>query len=352
MGTAVIVGAGLSGATAAALLTSAGWKVIVFETRGHIAGNCHDAWFGDCFVHSFGAHIFHTSNPAVIDFVQRYARWRRVTTSAIAEIEVAGGLLEIPFPFNRASLAIVQNHFPGLSDPSARDQFIRERVFYPYCVKQWGVPLESVPASILNRVDFFRDSDDPNYFHDSFEAVPVDGYTALIAAMLEGSRVELACEEDAWRTERASLVIYSGSLDAFYRHAIGRLEYRSLRFERRVSSLDRSNRKFVSFCHPRTAATRVMDYAMLTEQPGAKSTVLAEETPVSEGVPMYPLAGFRDNGARYRRYHSTFQSKEDWNGKHVIAVGRLGKYAYMDMHIAIAQTHAALRQATALGTKA
>lgn len=349
MKTAVIVGAGLSGATAAALLTEAGYQVEVFETRLHIAGNCYDHEQHGLLVHRYGPHVFHTSNPEVRDFVKKYADWQDTRMEVTAEIIINGRALRVPVPFNIDSREIVEKAIGCSLVSPTLDQFVRNHIFRTYSEKMWGMPFDRIPRSITNRVKTYRDSRFAGYHENDFVAIPVGGYTKFIETMLSGATVHTGCGADDWRepASKATLVVYTGSPDAFWNYQYGRLDYRSIRFHQHEGR--RTDFQQLNHCNTQphyARITRTIDYANLLHQQGDR-TVTVNEEPVAydpedpDLQPMYPMLAFGENTDRFNRYKELTAACCPTN---VLFTGRLARYAYQDMDVAVTMAMRAVKE--------
>lgn len=316
--TAAVVGAGLSGATAAAVLRAKGWRVEVFESRGHLAGNCFDASMYGVTVHHYGPHCFHTNSDRVWRFLNRYTRFNDFQLRVVAD--TARG---------RVALPLTRRTVDALGGLDA--QQIRELVFRDYSEKQWGVPLERLGGAVLNRVPLVREADDDRYFTDRHQGIPAGGYTAMVAAMLDGCRVHLGCGADDWRRHRRDLVVYTGPLDAYFGHALGRLGYRSLRFEHRQEARRRD--AIVNQCN-RLPYTRSYDHSHWLGQDVRRTVVTYEHPeeyePGGGSDPFYPKP-FGPDQALAERYRALARREPA-----TVFTGRLARYTYLNMDAAVA----------------
>ena len=313
-----IVGAGLAGGTAAALLKRAGHEVEVFETTSRIGGNCYDEWDHGVMVHRYGPHGFHTDKREVWDFVCGFAEF--YPTSLLVVANTVLGI--IPVPFNEVSASIVGTKTP---------EEIRELIFRDYSEKHWGVPWDQIPASITSRVPTIRESSDCRYHLDRWQGVPVKGYTQMITAMFEGCKVHLGCEADAWRKSRCDHVVYTGSIDEYFGNRFGALEYRSLEF--RFRREPKRPHFQLNECNHVNPWTRSVDHSHWLAQDVAE-TIVGYEYPVEwtpGAIRMYPKP-FGRNSDRFRQYWELAKRERNFT-----FVGRLATYKYLDMDDVIAQ---------------
>ncbi len=361
----LVVGAGLYGAAIARELTDAGKKVLVIERRGQIAGNVYTESVEGIQVHRYGAHIFHTNNREVWQYINRFAEFNRFTNSPVANYK--GELYSLPFnmyTFNRmwgvitpeeAEAKIAQQRGEISGTPrNLEEQAISlvgrdlyEKLIRGYTEKQWGRPCEQLPAFIIRRLPV-RLTYDNNYFNARYQGIPEGGYTALVKRMLEGIEVRLNCDYLADRdrlNKLAKRVVYTGPIDAYFNYALGPLEYRSVRFETEV--LDKPNfqgNAVVNYTDAQTPWTRIIEHKWFEPEAAGNTgkTVISREyssewKPGDE--PYYPVNDER-NSALYSRYAEMAAKEEN-----VLMGGRLGSYRYYDMDQVLA---AALEAAKAL----
>ena len=347
----LVVGAGLCGATAARELTDAGKKVLVVERREHIAGNVYTESVEGIQVHRYGAHIFHTNSERAWRYVNRFAEFNRFTNSPVANFR--GKLYSLPFnmyTFNQmwgvvtpeeAEAEIDRQRKEITGEPAnLEEQAIRlvgrdlyEALIRGYTEKQWGRPCRELPAFIIRRIPV-RFTFDNNYFNARFQGIPVGGYTRMVERMLEGIEVRLNCdylENRAELEQTAKKIIYTGPLDAYFRYALGPLEYRSVRFETEV--LDKPNfqgNAVVNYTDAETPWTRIIEHKWFEPETAGDrdKTVISREfswewKPGEE--PFYPVNDEK-NAALYSRYAEMAKKEQ-----RVFMGGRLGSYRYYDM---------------------
>ena len=356
----LIVGAGLFGAVAARELTDAGKQVLVIDRRDHIGGNIYTEKVEGINVHRYGAHIFHTNDRAVWEYVNRFAEFNRYTNSPVANYK--GELYSLPFnmyTFNKMWGVVTPDearrkieeqrgeitHEPDNLEEQAislvgRD--IYEKLIKDYTKKQWGRDCTELPSFIIKRLPV-RFTFDNNYFNARFQGIPVGGYTCLIEKMLSGIEVRLETDylddKDNYDSE-ARHVIYTGPIDAYFDYRLGYLEYRSVRFEEEI--LDMPNYQgnaVVNFTDPDTPWTRIIEHKWFEfgkDENGADlpKTVISKEfssewNPGDE--PYYPVNDSR-NSEMYQKYRGLADKETN-----VIFGGRLGEYKYYDMDQVIAR---------------
>lgn len=350
----LIVGAGLFGAVFAREATDAGRRCLVIDRRPHIAGNLYTEEVGGIAVHRYGAHIFHTANRAVWDYASRFASFNRYTNSPVARY--GGELYNLPFNMNTfhalwgvvtpeeamtridAERAPFRKENPANLEEQAlslvgRD--IYEKLIRGYTEKQWGRSARDLPAFIIRRLPL-RFTYDNNYFSDPLQGVPEEGYTAMVARMLEGAEVRLGCDFFSDRAAYEALaekVVFTGMIDAYYGYRFGTLSYRSLRFENESLATDNyQGNAVVNYTEREVPFTRIIEHKhfVFGTQEG---TVITREYPAEwkpGDEPYYPVND-ETNNALYRRYAELAESE-----KTVIFGGRLGTYRYLDMHQVIA----------------
>ena len=361
----LIVGAGLYGAVAAQQLREAGRSVLVIDRRNHIAGNVYTEQVEGIHVHVYGAHIFHTSDPAVWEYVNRFAVFNRFTNAPVANYK--GELYSLPFnmyTFNRmwgvvtpeeAAAKIAEQRKEITGEPrnleeqaiSLVGRDIYEKLIKGYTEKQWGRDCRDLPAFIIRRLPV-RLTFDNNYFNALYQGIPVGGYTKMVDRMLSGIEVRLGVDylenRDALNA-LADRVIYTGPVDAYFGDRFGHLEYRSVRFETEV--LDQPNfqgNAAVNYTDRETPWTRIIEHKWFEFGRDADGnelpkTVISREyssewKPGDE--PYYPVNDGK-NSALYARYRALAEKEPK-----VIFGGRLGEYKYYDMDQVIA---AALKKA-------
>ena len=355
----IIVGSGLYGATVARQLTDAGKSVLVIDKRSNIAGNVYTKKMEGINVHIYGAHIFHTNNKTVWNYVQRFATFNRFTNSPVANYK--GELYSLPFnmyTFNQmwgvvtpeeAFAKITEQRKEITGEPKNLEEQaisligrdVYEKLVKGYTEKQWGRSCDQLPAFIIKRLPV-RLTFDNNYFNALYQGIPVGGYTKMVERMLEGIEVRLNCDYLAHKDEldaMAECVIYTGPIDAYFNYSLGNLEYRSVCFETEV--LDKPNfqgNAAVNYTDAETPWTRIIEHKWFEfgkDEDGndLPKTVISREyssewKPGDE--PYYPVNDEK-NGKLYAQYKALAE-KED----KVIFGGRLGEYKYYDMDQVIA----------------
>ena len=350
----LIVGAGLYGAVCAREALRAGKKVLVIDKRPHIAGNVYTEQIEGINVHVYGAHIFHTNNKVVWDYVNRFAEFNRFTNSPVANYR--GELYSLPFnmyTFNKMWGVVTpeeaeakieeQKRQAGITEPKNLEEQaislvgtdIYEKLIKGYTEKQWGRPCRELPAFIIKRLPV-RLTFDNNYFNALYQGIPMGGYTKMVENMLSGIEVRLNVDYFDHKEELDALadkVIYTGPIDAYFGYRLGNLEYRPVRFETEV--LDKPNfqgNAAVNYTDRETPFTRIIEHKWF-EFGNQPKTVISREyssewKPGDE--PYYPVNDDR-NGALYQAYKRLADAEE-----HVIFGGRLGEYKYYDMDAVIA----------------
>ena len=350
----LIVGAGLYGATVAQCLQEKGKSVLVLEKRPHVGGNVYTEEIEGIQVHKYGAHIFHTNDKRVWDYVNRFAEFNRYTNSPVANFH--GELYSLPFnmyTFNRMWGVVTpreaeekiaeQRAEAGITEPKNLEEQaislvgtdIYEKLVKGYTEKQWGRPCSELPAFIIRRLPV-RFTFDNNYFNARFQGIPIGGYTALVEKMLEGVEVKLGvdylAEKSAW-DRMAKTVVYTGPIDRYFAYRFGPLQYRSIRFETEV--LDTPNfqgNAVVNYTDRETPWTRIIEHKHFAFGTQPKTVISREYSsewqPGDE--PYYPVNN-QQNNAHYEQYRALANHELNvWFG------GRLGEYKYYDMDAVIA----------------
>lgn len=345
----LIVGAGLFGAVFAREMTDAGKRCLVIDRRDHVAGNACTETVEGIAVHRYGAHIFHTNDDAVWDYVNRFARFNRFTNSPIANYK--GELYNLPFNMNtfhqmwgvttpaqaRAEIRRQQEASGDGEPQNLEEQAIRlvgrdiyEKLIKGYTQKQWGRPCTELPSFIIRRLPV-RFTYDNNYFNARHQGIPEDGYTALVERMLEGIPVRLHTDFLPRREELSALaecVLYTGPIDAYFDYRLGALEYRSLRFETELLDTDNyQGNAVVNYTDAETPYTRIIEHKHFVYGTQPKTVITREYSAEWRlgDEPYYPVNDGK-NAALYQAYRALAQREQ-----RVIFGGRLGEYRYYDM---------------------
>ncbi len=356
----LIIGSGLYGAVFARQAVNAGKKVLVIDKRPNIGGNVYTEDVEGIHVHKYGAHIFHTNNKKVWDYITKYAEFNRFTNSPVANYK--GELYSLPFnmytfnkmwgvvtPEEAAKKIEEQRLEAGITEPKnleeqaislvGRDIF--EKLIKGYTEKQWGRDCKDLPAFIIKRLPV-RYTFDNNYFNALYQGIPKGGYTKLIENLLDGIEVRLNTEYLANKAELDSLaekVIYTGPIDAYFDYKLGELQYRSVRFETEL--LDMPNfqgNAAVNYTDRETPYTRIIEHKWFEfgkDDNGndLPKTVISKEysSEWKKGdEPYYPVND-AENSALYEKYKEMAAGE-----KNIIFGGRLGEYKYYDMDAVIA----------------
>ncbi len=356
----LIVGAGLFGSVFARQATDAGKKVLVIDKRPNIAGNVYTEDIEKIHVHKYGAHIFHTNNKEVWEYVTKFADFNRFTNSPVANYK--GELYSLPFnmytfnkmwnvitPQEAAAKIEEQRKEAGITEPQNLEEQaislvgkdIYEKLIKGYTEKQWGRDCKDLPSFIIKRLPV-RLTFDNNYFNALYQGIPVGGYTKMVANMLDGIEVRLNTDYLENKDELDKLaekVVYTGAIDAYFDYKLGALEYRSVRFDTEV--LDTPNfqgNAAVNYTDRETPWTRIIEHKWFEfgkddEGNDIPKTVISREYSSEWKVgdePYYPVNDEK-NGKLYQEYKKLAEDE-----KNVIFGGRLGEYKYYDMDAVIA----------------
>ncbi len=350
----LIVGAGLYGAVFARLATDAGKKVLVIDKRNTVAGNIYTEKREGINVHIYGAHIFHTNNREVWDYLNRFAVFNRFTNSPVANYK--GELYSLPFnmyTFNKMWGIVTPEEAAAKIDEQKKEitgeprnleeqaislvgRDIYEKLIKGYTEKQWGRDCKDLPAFIIKRLPV-RLTFDNNYFNALYQGIPVGGYTKMIENMLSGIEVRLGTDYLADREELnrlAKKVVYTGPIDAYFGYSLGTLEYRSVRFETETLNIPNfQGNAAVNYTDRETPWTRIIEHKWFEfgkDENGndLPKTVISREyssewKPGDE--PYYPVNDPK-NSALYEKYKALADAEKD-----TIFGGRLGEYKYYDM---------------------
>ena len=350
---ALIVGAGLYGATVAQCLREKGKSALVIDKRDAIGGNVYTQEIEGIQVHKYGAHIFHTNNKAVWDYVNRFAEFNRYTNSPVANYH--GELYSLPFnmyTFNKLWGVVTpkeaeekireQREAAGITEPKNLEEQaislvgtdVYEKLVKGYTEKQWGRPCRELPAFIIRRLPV-RFTFDNNYFNARFQGIPIGGYTAMVEKMLSGTEIRLGvdylADKAAWDAV-ADQVVYTGPIDRYFNYCFGPLEYRSVRFETEVLKTPNfQGNAVVNYTDRETPYTRIIEHKHF-EFGTQPKTVISREYSSEWKVgdePYYPVNDEK-NRSLYEKYRALAEKEA-----HVTFGGRLGEYKYYDMDAVI-----------------
>ncbi len=345
----LIVGAGLYGAVFAHEAKKRSRSCLIIDKRPHIGGNCYTENIAGIDVHAYGAHIFHTNDKATWDYVNKFAVFNHFINSPIANYK--GNIYNLPFNMNTF------NRLWGTTTPEQAKRKIKEQtekyknikpsnleeqalclvgediyntLIKGYTEKQWGKKCKELPAFIIRRIPL-RFNYDNNYFNDLYQGIPVNGYTEMISNMLKGQEIRLNTDFfDEFKNFRqfAKKLVFTGMIDAYYGFRFGKLEYRSLRFEKEVLNSDNfQGNAVVNYTDINIPFTRIIEHKHFTFGKQDK-TVITREYPISWEIgkePYYPINDEKNN-AIYKKIQQ--EAKKD---KDIIFGGRLGEYCYYDM---------------------
>ena len=346
----LIVGSGLFGSIFAYEANKKGKKCLIIDKRNHIGGNVYTEEIEGIQVHKYGAHIFHTSNKEVWDYINQFAEFNRYTNSPVARYK--DELYNLPFnmnTFNKIWGVITpeeakkkieeEKKEANITEPKNLEEqaislvgkTIYEKLVKGYTQKQWGRPCADLPSFIIKRlpVRFIYDN---NYFNDLYQGIPIGGYTKIIEKMLDGIEVKLNTDFFDKREELENIaekIVFTGPIDKFYNYKFGELEYRSLRFETEIKDMQNyQGNAVVNYTEYEIPYTRIIEHKHF-EYGMQDRTVITKEYPdqwVHGKEPYYPINNEKNNNT-YQKYKE-LADKE----KNVIFGGRLGEYKYYDMH--------------------
>lgn len=369
----LIVGAGLFGSIFAYEANKAGKRVLVIDRRKHIGGNIYTKEMDGIQVHEYGAHIFHTSDKEVWDYVQQFAEFNRYTNSPVARY--GDELYNLPFNMNtfskmwgaktpKEAKEIIDRQIQeaGITEPKNLEEQaislvgkdIYEKLVKGYTEKQWGKRATELPSFIIRRLPV-RFVYDNNYFNDKYQGIPVGGYTQMIEKMLAGIEVRLGTdffEDRESLASEAEDIVFTGMIDTYYEYCYGELEYRSLRFETEIMPIENyQGNAVVNYTEYEVPYTRIIEHKHFEYgcqggygNTGAEvnpRTVVTREYPAAwkKGEePYYPMNDEKNN-ALYGKYRELAEKEE-----HVIFGGRLGMYRYYDMHQVVAEALKCVRE--------
>ena len=357
----LIVGAGLTGAVFAREATDAGKRCLVIDRRDHIAGNCFTEKINGINVHRYGAHIFHTSDRSVWDYVNRFAEFNNYVNSPVANWH--GEMYNLPFnmntfskmwgvrtPAEAAAKIEEQRAEVGIENPQNLEEQalslvgkdIFERLVKEYTEKQWGRDCKDLPAFIIRRLPV-RFTYDNNYFNDRWQGIPIGGYTAMIERVLDGIEVRTGVDAKAFLADNpdaAKKIIWTGAIDEYFDYCLGPLEWRSVRFETELLE-DVANWQgvavvnYTSHDEPFTRIIEHKHFEFGRDEEGNElpDTVISREYSAAWKLgdePYYPVND-EENSELYNRYVKLAEKEEN-----LVFAGRLGAYRYYDMAPCIA----------------
>ncbi len=343
----LIVGAGFFGAVFAHEMTTHGRKCLVIDRRAHIGGNCYTERVEGINVHKYGAHIFHTSDKEVWEYVNRFAEFNNYINSPVAVYK--DEFYNLPFNMNTFSRMwgiktpaeakeIIARQIEGLDISESKnleEQALKlvgtdvyEKLIKGYTQKQWGRPCRELPSFIIKRLPL-RFTYDNNYFTDRYQGIPTGGYTRIFDKLLDGIEVRLNTDYSEIKgSELAEKTLYTGCIDEFFGYRLGALQYRSIRFETEILDTDNyQGNAVVNYTAAEIPYTRIIEHKHFEFGTQPKTIISreysAEWRPGTE--PYYPVNDEK-NSALYDEYAKLAQNRSD-----VIFGGRLGQYRYSDM---------------------
>ena len=352
----LIVGAGISGAAMARIMAEHGQSVLIIDARDHIGGNCYDYCDGSIMVHRYGTHIFHTGNRTVWDFCSRFTKWYPYQHKVLALVDGQ----TVPVPFNLNSLRMVFprrmadgiesrliEHFGfgqkvsilKLRETDDKElkflaNYIYEKIFREYTLKQWGLAPDEISPSVTERVPVHVSRDD-RYFQDKYQGIPLDGYTAMIANMLDHPNIKVELKTPYSRDMKAKRVLYTGTIDEFFEYRLGELPYRSVRLDFVKFDKSRFGDAAVVNYPCNYNWTRIGEYKWFLDN-RTPHTIVSFEYPETfergKNERCYPVASDANS-----KLYAHYLSLQEENMENVYFFGRLGDYKYYDMDGAVAR---------------
>ena len=352
----LIVGCGISGATIARFLADKGEKVVIIDSRNHIGGNIYDYYEDGICVHKYGTHIFHTSNKEVWDFVSRFCQWYPYQHKVRGLID--GQIVPIPFNLNtlhtvfpksladviekklldnfglNVKVPILELRKKNDKDLQFLAQYIYEKIFLEYTLKQWGKTPEEIDPSVSGRVPVYVSYDD-RYFQDKYQGIPIGGYTAMVQKMLDHPNITVKLNTSFDKSMTYNRLFWSGSIDEFFDYKYGQLPYRSERFEFIKFPFSRFQDAAVINYPCNYDWTRIGEYKWFLNNQSDK-TIVSYEYPekfeIGKNERYYPIAN-DETAELYKKYMELAKSVSN-----VCFCGRLGDYKYYDMDKAVARS--------------
>lgn len=351
----LVVGAGLFGSTFAYEAAMRGKKVKLIEKRDHIAGNIYTKKIDGIQVHQYGAHIFHTSNKKIWDYVNQFASFNRYTNTPVANYK--GEMYNLPFNMNTfnkmwgvvtpkeamAKINEQRQEMKGKEPKNLEEQAISligrdiyEKLIKGYTEKQWGRKATELPAFIIRRLPV-RLTYDNNYFNDDYQGIPIGGYTQIVEKMLNSDLIDVETGVDFFDKKEEYLdnypkIVFTGMIDKFFNYELGELEYRSLRFETQELNEDNyQGNAVINYTDIDTPFTRIIEHKHFEfgKDDGTGKTIITREYPADwyrGDEPYYPVNNSKNNNL-YKKYTKLAQKQ----ARNVIFGGRLGQYRYYNM---------------------
>ena len=346
----LIVGAGLYGAIFAHEVTKRGKKCLVIDKRHHLAGNIYTETIENINVHTYGAHIFHTSNKKIWDYMNSFVEFNRYTNSPLANYN--GEIYNLPFNMNtfyqlwkvktpQEAKEKIQDQIGELkiTEPKNLEEqalsLVGKDIYYKlikeYTEKQWGRKATDLPAFIIKRLPI-RFTYDNNYFNDTYQGIPIGGYTRIIELMLDGIDLQLNTDYFTKKdilTQKATKTVYTGMIDEYFNYKFGTLQYRSLKFDHEILDTDNyQGNAVVNYTDAKTPYTRIIEHKHFEFGTQGK-TIITKEYPkewVKGDEPYYPVND-TINDQIFKKYKELARVEQN-----VIFGGRLADYKYYDMH--------------------
>jgi UDP-galactopyranose mutase len=342
----LIVGSGFYGSICAYELTKAGYKCVVIDKRNHIGGNCHTENKDGINVHTYGPHIFHTSNEEVWDWINQFVRFNNFTLRPVANYK--GEIYSLPFnmwTFNKLwnithpyeAKSIIEEQSKEINEPTnLEEQAIKlvgkdvyEKLIKGYTAKQWRKDPKYLPKEIIKRLPV-RFTYDNNYFNDKYQGIPIGGYTQIFKKLLDGIEVRLNIDYFKDELPKYNKVIYTGPIDKFYNYQFGELEYKTTIFNhKRLENDNYQGIAVMNYTDIETPFTRIIEHKHF-ENIDSNHTWITYEYPIKYKAestePMYPVNDI-ENNTKYQKYKELANQE-----KNIIFGGRLAEYKYYDMH--------------------
>lgn len=358
----IIVGAGLFGSVFAHEMTKVGKKCLVIDKRNHLGGNVYCERVEGVNVHKYGAHIFHTNDKGIWDYVNSFVEFNRFTNSPVANYK--GEMYNLPFNMNTfyqlwgvktpaEAQAKIDEQIAesGITDPQNLEEQaismvgkdIYEKLIKGYTEKQWGRECKDLPSFIIKRLPV-RFTYDNNYFKDKYQGIPIGGYNKLVDGLLEGietiTEVDFFQNKSDWE-EKAEKIVFTGRIDEFYKYQYGKLNYRSLKFEHQVLEMENyQGNAVVNYTEADVPYTRILEHKHF-EFGTQPKTVITKEYPQEwdeSKEPYYPVNDEK-NSAVFLKYKALAEKESKY-----IFGGRLAEYRYYDMHQVIGSALATVKR--------
>lgn len=316
-----VIGCGISGIVSAILLQKKGHDVTIFEKRSHIGGNCFDSNIAGTLVHNYGPHLFHTNDDEVFNFLSAYTEWFDYMNRPKGNTEL--GMISLPYS-KKTILEIGRTLSP---------EEIVNLIFRGYSEKQWGVPFEELPSTIINRVPKVANSENPTWYEgEKYQCLPKRGYTEMMNSMLDRLNVVHNSGNKDWEKYNTDLTVFTGKIDEYFNYTYGHLPYRTLDFVHHVTS-KKLPHAIINQNKIQVQHTREYDHSFFNYLHTGPTVITKEYSRAADiaDIPFYPMP-FGEGLKMYSKYKELADKETN-----TLFIGRLATYTYLDMWMAVKQ---------------